>query len=118
MPKRTPAQVGTGVVSLLVSLCCRAGQLTHPMYIFSRSPAEPETRNDKEWSRYACQRQAHHFFVARPGFVRALGAGQIPVPCQVEAGRNQGADADGEESEALFAGGEAVDAGEDYGVGL
>jgi hypothetical protein len=88
------------------------------MNVFSRGPAKPETRNDEEWSSYACQRQAHHFFVARPGLVGALGAGQIPVPCQVEAGGNQGADADGEEGEALFTGGEAVDAGEDYGVGL
>lgn len=83
------------------------------MYIRTCRPGEPEGGEDEERACDAGEREPQHLLVAGPGFVKLLGAGEVPVPGQVEAGGEQGADADGEEGEALFAGGEVVDAGED-----
>ena len=88
------------------------------MDIFTGGPAEPEAREHEEGPCDAGEREAHHFLIAGPGLVESLCPRKVPVPAEVEAGGDEGADADGEEGEALFAGGEVVDAGEDDGVGL
>ena len=88
------------------------------MDTLSTRPAQPERADNEERAGNTSKGEPPHLFVARPRAIEALGAGQIPIPRQVDASGDEGADADGEEGEACFAGVEVVDAGEDYGVGL
>lgn len=88
------------------------------MHVGARGPAEPEARGDEERPRDAGEREAHHFLVAAPRRAGLLRARQVPVPGQVDGGGDEGADADGEEGQALLARREVVDVGEDERVGL
>ena len=88
------------------------------MDTLSTRPAQPERTDNEKRAGDASERQPPHLFVARPRAIEALRAGQVPVPRQVDASGDKGADADREEGETCFTGVEVVDAGEDYGIGL
>lgn len=86
------------------------------MNALSRRPSQPKGADDEERACDTCQWQSAHFFLLRPRAVEALGAGEVPVPGEVDCGRYDGADADRKECEARLTGVEVVDALEDYGV--
>jgi len=67
------------------------------MDTLSTRPTQPERADNEKRAGDASKGQPPHLFVARPRAAEALGAGQVPVPRQVDASGDEGADADGKE---------------------